>query len=101
MLIIGIIGIILLAWWGLQFFYGHVLPWLFIVSVFLTCLGFILDHPFISILLAVIAFLCWGAYLNYKETHKTEEQKANESLMKKLDEISKDQDKLWEELHEK
>lgn len=101
MFIIGIIGIILLGWWGLQFFYGHVLPWLFVVAVFLTCLGFMLDHPIISILIAVIAFVSWGAYLNYKESHKTEEQKADDRLMKKLDDISAEQDKMWEEAHKK
>lgn len=72
MFLIGIFGICLVFWYFLSFIWGRVIPLLIFVVPFLMILGTIIDHPFWTLLLAVVALLSWGAYLNYRKAHPTE-----------------------------
>lgn len=64
-------GICLLLWWFLQFIWGKVIPALIFILPVTYTLGFVLDHPFWTLLIAIVAFLAWGAYLNYRKEHPT------------------------------
>lgn len=71
MFIVGIFGICLVFWYFLSFIWGRVIPALIFIVPFLMILGTIIDHPFWTLLLVIVAFVAWGMYLAYREEHPT------------------------------
>ncbi|WP_099045139.1 hypothetical protein [Leuconostoc citreum] len=70
-IIVAIFGLCLVFWYILSFIWGRVIPALIFIVPILYVLGFVLDHPFWALLLVLVAFLGWGAYLNYRKAHPT------------------------------
>lgn len=70
------------------------IPWLVLAVIVTTCLGFIIDHWIISIILVVVALMAYGAYADYKEKHKTPEQLADEQRMKNAEDALKGLDEI-------
>lgn len=68
MIIFGIIGFILLFWFALEGLW-KLIPWLVILVVITTCLGFIAEHLILSLVIAFFAFGFWGMWLNWKDEH--------------------------------
>lgn len=69
MIIFGIIGFILLFWFALEGLW-KLIPWLVILVVITTCLGFITTHWVISIVIGFLAFGFWGMWLVWKDEHQ-------------------------------
>ena len=96
MFLIGIIGIIILLCMWVGWMWRVAIPWLILAVIVTSCLGFVIDHWIISIIVVVVALMAYGAYDDYKEKHKTPEQLADEQRMKNaedalnsLDDINK------------
>lgn len=68
MIIFGIIGFVLLFWFILEGLW-KLIPWLIILVVITTCLGFITEHLILSLVFAFFAFGFWGMYLNLRDEH--------------------------------
>lgn len=66
MIILGIIGIILIIWWGIQFTWS-VMPYLFAIWLVLMVLGFVIDNWIIILLIAGLMGLAYGIYLEVKK----------------------------------
>ncbi|MBU7451535.1 hypothetical protein [Leuconostoc citreum] len=90
MFIIGLFGICLLVWYFLQFMWGKVIPALIFIVPFLMILGTIIDHPFWTLLLAVVAFVAWGMYLAYRDEHPT--AKMQQQAIKDQEKAAEDAD---------
>lgn len=93
MIIFAIIGVVMIFWFILE---GMVrlIPWLILAVIVTTCLGFIIEHWIISIILLVVAFLIVGVSANYKDTHKTPQQLADEAQMKEAEDLLKSLDDM-------
>lgn len=68
MIIFGIIGFILLFWFILEGLW-KLIPWLIILVVITTCLGFVTTHWILSLVIGFLAFGFWGMWLNWKDEH--------------------------------
>lgn len=94
MFLIGIFGIIILLCMWVGWMWRVAIPWLVLAVIVTTCLGFIIDHWIISIILVVVALMAYGAYDDYKEKHKTPEQLADEQRMKNAEDALKGLDEI-------
>jgi hypothetical protein len=70
MIILGIIGIILIIWWGIQFTWS-VMPYLFGIWLVLMLLGFIIDNWIVILLIAGLTGLAYGIYLEVKKVKES------------------------------
>ncbi|TGE72663.1 hypothetical protein [Weissella confusa] len=93
MIIFGIIGFVLLFWFALVGLW-KLIPWLILAVVVTSCLGFVIDHWIISIIIVVAALMAYGAYNDYKKKHKTPEQLADEQRMKNAEDALKSLDDM-------
>lgn len=66
MFIIGIFGILLLIWWGIVWTW-KMIPYLFVIWVFVMVLGFVLDNWIILLLIGGLLLLAYGIYLEIKK----------------------------------
>lgn len=66
MIIFGIIGFVLLFWFALVGLW-KLIPWLIILVMITTFLGFVIDHWVIVLILIIVGFGAYGAYLEAQE----------------------------------
>ena len=93
MIIFGIIGFVLLFWFALVGLW-KLIPWLILAVVVTSCLGFVIDHWIISIIIVVASLMAYGADNDYKKKHKTPEQLADEQRMKNAEDALKSLDDM-------
>lgn len=69
MIIFGIIGFVLLFWFALVGLW-KLIPWLIILVMITTFLGFVIEHLILSLVIGFLAFGFWGMWLNWKDENK-------------------------------
>lgn len=67
MFIIGIVGILLLLWYLNIWLWTKFLPWLIVAVIVTSTVGWITDHWVIVLILVVVGFGAYGAYLESQE----------------------------------
>lgn len=63
MFIIGIIGILMLLWYLNIWLWTKFLPWLILAVIVTSTIGWITDHWVIVLILVIVGFGVYGAYL--------------------------------------
>lgn len=63
MFIIGIIGILMLLWYLNIWLWTKFLPWLIVAVIVTSTIGWITDHWVIVLILVIVGFGVYGAYL--------------------------------------
>lgn len=67
MFIIGIIGILMLLWYLNIWLWTKFLPWLIVAVIVTSTIGWITDHWVIVLILVIVGFVFYGAYLEDKK----------------------------------
>lgn len=67
MFIIGIVGIILLLWYFMGWMWQVAIPWLIVAVIVTSTIGWITDHWVIVLILVIVGFGAYGAYLEVQE----------------------------------
>lgn len=67
MFLIGIVGIILLLWYFMGWMWQVAIPWLIVAVIVTSSIGWITDHWVIVLILVIVGFGAYGAYLEVQE----------------------------------
>lgn len=67
MFLIGIVGIILLLWYFMGWMWQVAIPWLIVAVIVTSTIGWITYHWVIVLIMVVVGFGAYGAYLEYQE----------------------------------
>lgn len=67
MFLIGIVGIILLLWYFMGWMWQVAIPWLIVAVIVTSTIGWITDHWVIVLILVIVGFGAYGAYLEAQE----------------------------------
>ena len=63
MFIIGVVGILMLLWYFMGWMWQVAIPWLIVAVIVTSTIGWITDHWVIVLILVIVGFGVYGAYL--------------------------------------
>lgn len=67
MFLIGIVGIILLLWYFMGWMWQVAIPWLIVAVIVTSTIGWITDHWVLVLIMVIVGFGAYGAYLEAQE----------------------------------